>query len=74
MEERYVLTFDIGTTGAKTCLYRMEDQLRLEASAMAGYGLTVLPNGGWNRIPKSGGRPWGKPPGRSCGRPGWIPG
>lgn len=42
----YVIAYDIGTTGVKTCLYRIENQIELITSALQGYSLTVLENGG----------------------------
>jgi xylulokinase len=52
MEGRFLLSFDIGTTGAKTCLYRMEETLKLVDAALEGYSLTVLPNGGVEQDPQ----------------------
>ena len=43
---KYVLAYDIGTTGVKTCLFSIESDIRLLASANAGYGLYILPDGG----------------------------
>ncbi len=42
----YVLAYDIGTTGVKTCLFRIEDRITLLASAGRGYGLYILEDGG----------------------------
>ncbi len=42
----FVLAYDIGTTGVKTCLFEIADVIRMEASAQQGYGLYVLKNGG----------------------------
>ena len=42
----YVLSYDIGTTGVKTCLFSIEEKIELLAAASQGYGLTILPNGG----------------------------
>jgi xylulokinase len=42
----YVIAYDIGTTGVKTCLYGIEKGIRLLASAQHGYGLYILDNGG----------------------------
>lgn len=36
-----LLSFDLGTTGLKTCLYRIQDGLRLISSASARYALTL---------------------------------
>ena len=44
--EKYVLSYDIGTTGVKTCLFRIDQIITLLESASMGYGLTVLENGG----------------------------
>lgn len=42
----YVLAYDVGTTGVKTCLFRIEESITLVASIQRGYGLYVLENGG----------------------------
>lgn len=42
----YVLAYDIGTTGVKTCLFSIDHTIQLVASAQKGYGLYILPNGG----------------------------
>lgn len=42
----YVISYDIGTTGVKTCLYAIEEQIRLVAAAQMGYQLFILDNGG----------------------------
>ena len=39
--KKYVITYDIGTTGIKTCLIEIEDSMRILASATAGYNLYV---------------------------------
>lgn len=44
--EIYALTYDLGTTGCKTCLYRIAPRLELMASALAEYPLHVTPDGG----------------------------
>jgi len=47
MEEKvYVLAYDIGTTGLKTCLYSVNESIRLEASDLCEYPLYILENGG----------------------------
>lgn len=38
---KYVITYDIGTTGIKTCLIEIDDAMRILASATAGYNLYV---------------------------------
>ena len=42
----YVLAYDIGTTGVKTCLFSIDKTIRLVSSAQQGYSLTILPGGG----------------------------
>ena len=41
----YILAYDIGTTGVKTCIFSLEDSIRLLADASAGYGLYIGENG-----------------------------
>ena len=41
-----ILAIDIGTTGAKTCLFEVGETLRMIGSASAGYGLYSFPDGG----------------------------
>ncbi|MDR2647861.1 MAG: FGGY-family carbohydrate kinase [Oscillospiraceae bacterium] len=45
------LCYDIGTTGVKTCLFRIEQQIEMLAGASAGYELYVLPDGGVEQDP-----------------------
>lgn len=42
----YVIAYDVGTTGMKTCLFRIDNTITLLKGASMGYGLTVLPDGG----------------------------
>ena len=42
----YVLAYDIGTTGVKTCLFAIGERIRLVAGVSRGYGLYILENGG----------------------------
>ena len=42
----YVIAYDVGTTAVKTCLFFIDERIRLLASAQRGYGLYVLPGGG----------------------------
>jgi xylulokinase len=42
----YVLAYDIGTTGVKTCLFGIDDRIHLISGKSAGYGLYILPDGG----------------------------
>ena len=47
----YVLAYDIGTTGVKTCLFSITDTIELLAAASEGYNLYVLPGGGAEQDP-----------------------
>lgn len=38
---KYVITYDIGTTGIKTCLIEISETMKILGSATAGYGLYV---------------------------------
>jgi len=42
----HVIAYDIGTTGIKTCLFRIDQNITLLSSANQGYSLTLLENGG----------------------------
>lgn len=41
----YVLAYDVGTTGVKTCLFNIGTSIGLAASAYQGYGLYLLDSG-----------------------------
>ncbi len=45
------LTYDIGTTGVKTCLFEINEEIKLLESAMQGYDLQVFPDGGAEQDP-----------------------
>ena len=60
----YVIAYDVGTTGVKTCLFSVDRTISLLKSAQQGYGLTILPDGGVSRMPRRGGPPWPPPPAR----------
>ncbi len=47
----YVIAYDVGTTGIKTCIYSIGERVRLMGSAMQGYGLYVLEGGGCEQEP-----------------------
>ena len=47
----YALAYDIGTTGVKTCLFRIGERIELLAGASDGYALYVLPGGGAEQDP-----------------------
>ncbi|MCQ2436643.1 MAG: FGGY-family carbohydrate kinase [Clostridia bacterium] len=42
----YVISYDIGTTGVKTCLFSVTDRIDLICAASYGYPLYTLPDGG----------------------------
>lgn len=42
----YVIAYDFGKTGVKTCLFSIGARLKLIASAYEVYGLYILENGG----------------------------
>ena len=42
----YVIAYDIGTTGVKTCLFELGETLRLCSGEYEGYGLYIMPDGG----------------------------
>ena len=42
----YVISYDIGTTGVKTCLFEIDEKITLKASAQKGYSLYIDENGG----------------------------
>ncbi|MFA6866930.1 MAG: FGGY-family carbohydrate kinase [Clostridia bacterium] len=46
MENTYVLTYDIGTTGVKTCLFAINNKITLLKNSVRGYNLYVVENGG----------------------------
>ncbi|MDF3820000.1 FGGY-family carbohydrate kinase [Leptospira sp. 96542] len=52
METEYILAYDIGTTGLKTCLFRMGDRLQLVQSAIQEYPIQLLENGGAEQNPE----------------------
>lgn len=57
----YILSYDIGTSGVKTCLFKVDGSIVLLAGASCSYPLYVLPDGGaeqsgddwWNAMCKS---------------------
>lgn len=42
----YVIAYDIGTTGVKTCLFQIDKSIKLIANAHEGYQLYMVDNGG----------------------------
>ncbi|WDV47188.1 FGGY-family carbohydrate kinase [Clostridiaceae bacterium M8S5] len=49
--ENYVIAYDVGTTGIKTCVFRISEEINLVASALCGYNLHVIENGGVEQDP-----------------------
>ncbi len=47
----YLLAYDVGTTGVKTCLFSVGDTLTLVASALCGYPLYISDEGGAEQDP-----------------------
>lgn len=43
---RYVITYDVGTTGIKTCIFEIAETIKLIASAVEGYKLFIEEDGG----------------------------
>ncbi len=48
----FILAYDIGTTGVKTCLFEVGNKIDLVAYASRGYGLYILDNGGAEQDPE----------------------
>ena len=48
----YILAYDVGTTAVKTCLYHIDSEIKLVASAGKSYPLNVLTNGGAEQNPE----------------------
>jgi len=47
----HILAYDIGTTGVKTCVFRVGSTIELLSGASGGYPLHVLPGGGAEQEP-----------------------
>lgn len=43
---KFVIAYDIGTTGVKTCLFEIDKTIKLKAASSMGYGLYMVENGG----------------------------
>lgn len=48
---KYALAYDVGTTGVKTCLFKIDGSVELIADAIEGYELYVFPDGGAEQDP-----------------------
>lgn len=51
MSKKYVISYDIGTTGVKTCLFEIDSAITLISAAMEGYNLYIMPDGGAEQDP-----------------------
>ena len=51
MSKKYVISYDIGTTGVKTCLFEIDSAITLVSAAMEGYNLYIMPDGGAEQDP-----------------------
>ncbi|MGN0527267.1 MAG: FGGY-family carbohydrate kinase [Acutalibacteraceae bacterium] len=49
---KYSISYDIGTTGIKTCIFELGDTIKLVSASSEGYNLYVLPDGGAEQDPK----------------------
>ena len=49
--KKYVISYDIGTTGVKTCVFEIDETIRLLGAGMQGYELYVMPDGGAEQDP-----------------------
>jgi len=47
----FILTYDVGTTGLKTCLFTVSDKLQLISASLAEYPIYLLENGGVEQEP-----------------------
>lgn len=47
----YVIAYDFGTTGVKTCVFEISDSIKLVANAMEGYDLYIVGDGGAEQDP-----------------------
>lgn len=43
---KYIIAYDFGTTGVKSCLFQLDTSLELVAGSYGAYGLYILENGG----------------------------
>ena len=61
---KHLIAYDIGTTGVKTCLFEVDDSIRLLGYAGKNYPLYILENGGAEQVAMTGGMPCASPPGK----------
>lgn len=50
--EKYVIAYDVGTTGIKTCLIAIDKKIEIISAASQGYNLYVMENGGAEQDPQ----------------------
>lgn len=48
----FLIAYDVGSTGCKTCAYELGSSLRLVGSGLSGYRIATLPNGGAEQDPE----------------------
>lgn len=46
----YVISYDIGTTACKTCIYKIADKIEMVDSSLAEYPLYLMPDGGAEQV------------------------
>ncbi|MBQ8209722.1 MAG: FGGY-family carbohydrate kinase [Clostridia bacterium] len=51
MDKKFAITYDIGTTGVKTCVFEISDSVKLLGAASQGYQLYVFSDGGAEQDP-----------------------
>ncbi len=49
---KYAITYDIGTTGVKTCIFELGESIKLVSAASEGYKLYVFSDGGAEQEPQ----------------------
>lgn len=49
---KYVVTYDVGTTAVKTCIFELAERIKRVAQAEMSYPLQILDNGGVEQNPK----------------------
>ena len=52
MVEKYAITYDVGTTAVKTCLFRLGEKMTLVEDDSQGYALSLVDNGGAEQNPE----------------------
>ncbi len=70
----YVIAYDFGTTGVKTCVFAIKDSIEPVASALEGYDLYILDHGGGGAGPEQWWKACALVPKKSAGRKRYQPG